>query len=41
VPAKTAVVDDRPGLAGPLVTGAPLGWLWHLRRVRWWLALDD
>jgi hypothetical protein len=32
--AKTAVLAGRPGLAGPLVAGALLGWLWLLRRAR-------
>jgi hypothetical protein len=32
--AKTAVVAGRPGLAGPLVAGALVGWLWLLRWAR-------
>jgi hypothetical protein len=36
--AKTAVVAGRPDLAGPLVAGALLGWLWLARRARAWLG---
>ena len=38
--AKTAVLAGKPGLAGPLVAGALLGWLVLFRRARvaW---LDD
>jgi hypothetical protein len=38
--AKTAVLAGEPGLAGPLVAGALLGWLFLFRRARvaW---LDD
>jgi hypothetical protein len=35
--AKTAVLAGRTGVAGPLVAGALVGWLWLLRRVRAWL----
>ena len=38
--AKTAVIADESRLAGPLVAGALLGWLWLFRRVRTW-ASDD
>jgi hypothetical protein len=36
--AKTAVIADESRLAGPLVAGALLGWLWLFRRARAWLA---